>query len=263
MFDLNQNQIKWIYSINTPFTSDFEQYELIFDINIKAFYKRRIYNSPNAKCYIGGFIKPPKIIQTTSLDTVLSDTFTVISDSDFVVASVNNETTPDKSIRYLCLYNTGGVVKYTFGYYRDSNFRDWPIDNGGTDAYAFGITGDQTAGDSSKHKQIPYVTMHFYRTEDSLDIEGVLENQSSCLISTQWDWNNETLSNKWSIPREAYRIHRGVADGSSFSTGRKLVTTKNKLRGRGRSFALMYETSPYKDCQIVGWALSINGNSNV
>ena len=263
ILDSNSMKVRWVYSIGNPFETTFNQYELIFDINIKAFYKHRIYNSPNALCYIGGYIKPPKIIQTTTTMSVYSSVDPVLSDVDNVIASVSLDTTPDKSIRYLCLFNQYGTIKFTFGYYKNSEFRDWVIDNGGSDAYAFVITGDQTAGDSSRHKQIPYATVHFYRTEDGINELGELTNQSSCLISTQWDWNNETISNKWTIPREGYRIRRGTADGSDFTTGRKLVTTKNKLRGRGRAFAMMLETTPYKDCQIAGWALSINGNQNV
>jgi hypothetical protein len=46
-----------------------------------------------------------------------------------------------------------------------------------------------------------------------------------------------------------------------FNTGFKTIVTKNKLRGRGKAFAMSLRSSPGKDCIIHGWNLAINGNA--
>ena len=46
-----------------------------------------------------------------------------------------------------------------------------------------------------------------------------------------------------------------------YETGFEVVTSKNKLRGRGKAFALHMETEAGKDCRILGWSISLNGNT--
>jgi len=38
------------------------------------------------------------------------------------------------------------------------------------------------------------------------------------------------------------------------------VTTKNKIRGRGRALSLKFSTEPQKDCQILGWSADMHSN---
>jgi hypothetical protein len=135
----------------------------------------------------------------------------------------------------------------------------------GVDAFAYLVTGAVTAGDSSVYKQIPYLTLHYVRTEKGVSSSLVPLNQSSCFVQSQWDWANTANSNKWSSFFQGYRQRKAyLADGSDdiYDTGFELVTTKNKIRGRGRAFALRMETEPLKDCQIVGWSIALNGNPN-
>ena len=140
---------------------------------------------------------------------------------------------------------------------------DWETINGvGIDAKAFLISGAQTVGDSSVDKQIPYIFMHFRRTETGVNPDGSLENESGCSMRCQWDFANSPASNKWSPLVQAYRyvLPRLILD-ENYDSGFEIITTKNKLRGRGKAFALYLETQPRKDCRILGWNISINGNA--
>ena len=126
------------------------------------------------------------------------------------------------------------------------------------------LTGAITAGDSSVDKQVPYVTVHMYRTENSVDSNLVPLNPSSCLLRSQWEWSNSPNSNKWSPFQQVYRYRRGYSVNSPsdpYDTGFEMITTKNKLRGQGRAVSLYFETEEGKDCRIVGWNININGNA--
>lgn len=124
-----------------------------------------------------------------------------------------------------------------------------------------------TADDTAIHKQVPYLIMHFKRTENGFEDDAgnlIPINQSSCIVQSQWDWANTSNSNKWSSEFQAYRyrIHyvpTGVSD--EYDTGFQLITTRNKIRGRGRAFSFYMKTEPGKDCRMVGWSISVNGNS--
>lgn len=152
--------------------------------------------------------------------------------------------TPETGVGYIALRRDAlNIVKYTFATYKDTTFRDWKdIDGVGVDAKAFLLTGALTAGDSGIDKQAPYITLHFRKAEPS-----------SCLMRSQWEWSNDPGSHKFSSLVETYRSRTG----EGFDT----VISKSKLRGKGKAISLYFETSPYKDCQLLGWNLTINGNA--
>ena len=50
-------------------------------------------------------------------------------------------------------------------------------------------------------------------------------------------------------------------EDDSYDNGFEVVTTKNKLRGMGRALSLYFSTQSGKDCRILGWNLSLTGNS--
>lgn len=265
VFDSIGKRIRWLYQIGNRFSSESETYELVLDMTIGAFYKLSIGKlSDYSTEVLAPFSSVPftleddiSEIQVGSSD-VLSSTNEVISLSERRVSGMLDT-------RYLCAKISGGSVYFTVGFYRDETFTDWKASNGvGVDAPAFLITGATTGGDSSLVKQVPYLFAHFFRTEKLLDSEGNSVNPSSCLIQSQWDWSTARLSNKWSPQFQAYRYRRNsLTDSESleYDSGFELVTSKNKLRGRGRSFALRMETEPLHDCQIVGWNISLNGNA--
>ena len=175
-----------------------------------------------------------------------------------------------KKIMYFIITNPESVVnpgQTAFAYQKDTNFRDWASYDllyGGVDAKAYLLTGSQIAGDSAIMKQTPYLVMHFRKTESETDANGVPLAQSSCMFRTQWDWATSPESHKFSSLAQAYRYRRAyfpALPDTSYDNGFETVVSKNKIRGRGRSFALYFETEPGKDCNVLGWNLTINGNA--
>ena len=155
-------------------------------------------------------------------------------------------------------------MKYTFSEYTDQTFSDWvSVDNVGLDAPAYLISGYLTGGDTQRGKTIPYLTTHFVQSESGFDGDYELLNPSSCLIQAQWNWTNSANSNKWGTPRQAYRLTRAFfSDDFTFDNGQSIVSTKNKLRGRGKTVSVKFSTEPAKDCQVLGWAMSVNVEQN-
>jgi hypothetical protein len=82
-------------------------------------------------------------------------------------------------------------------------------------------------------------------------------------MRSQWNYANQIESNKWSPLVQSYRYRKArIVENLSdaFDTGFYAITSKSKLRGRGKAIALYFETEPYKDCQILGWNISVNIN---
>lgn len=265
IYDDVSKTVRWIFYENRSTANQTEAHELVLDMRLKAFYKNKITNLAGISCVRDLFTSTD--IEVQGLNTrVIAGTDVVVAGTDNVVVA-NTQREPSKSsVRYLMFFESpSSGIGYTFGYYKEGGFRDWyTLDGMGTDAKAHLLTGAITANDSSIDKQVPYVTIHMYRTENGVDSENIPTGQSGCLMSSQWGWANSPNSNKWGRPQQVYRYARGYLVNSTsdpYDTGFELITTKNKLRGMGKAVSLYFETEPLKDCHIAGWNININGNS--
>lgn len=264
VFDPVGKKLRWLYHSGDRFTSTSVTKELILDLTLGAFYQFTISNlESNVVELIAPFTSVPFIVRTTSADVKAANDF-VLSDGNTVQVPYSIRDSALQTTRYLIIKLVDGIPYMSFGYYSNFEFIDWErIDGIGADAFAYMVTGAVTAGDSSVAKQIPYLTLHYNRTEVGVNSSLVPERQSSCYVQSQWDWANSINSNKWSSKFQGYRMRKAYLPEDAedpYDTGFQLVTTKNKIRGRGRAFALRMETEPLKDCQIVGWSIALNGN---
>lgn len=235
-YDGYAKKAHWLWREGTPFDADTSiTKELTFDFVLNAFSVNQIY--------------PSKVGSTVEIET-----FCVIPP---VLTSSSTEVIQFPI--YLFVKSLGEGASYSFAYYHNEEFKDWGEygTNGGADAYAYLITGDTTGGDSSVRKYLPYMTVHMYRTEEGVDSETLQPlKQSGCLARVRWDWSNQLVSNKWSREQQVYRYRKPrLVEGpfDDYETGFKLITTRNKIRGSGKAFSVVFSTEPLKDCQIVGW----------
>lgn len=240
-YDPYARKIRWVFNEGSGTTA--VNKELVFDVVLGAFYINRIYGA-NLGFYVVGIVP------------VKSYTISPVRVGDRA------------GVLYLALKKNSvtGMWRYTFSKYRDDTFRDWATDGLAIDAKAYMFTGEVTGGDSSAYKQVPYMVMHFKKTETFVDGSSTPLHQSSCMVRCAWDWANTEASNRWSSLFQAYRFRQAMfytTTASDNDNGYETVVSKNKLRGRGRAFSLYMETSPLKDCRIIGWSLTLNGNANV
>ena len=268
VLDVYENRIRWVYRIGDRFASGGTTNELIFDLTLNAFYRFRVYREDTGPELLTAFNTPSFRVADFD-DDVYVGLDSVFSGSDMVIIDSSVRQEGLRSVKYLAAKRvTDTQYQITFSSYSDPNFLDWNsyVDEG-LDAFAYLVTGAMTADDTAIHKQVPYLIMHFKRTENGFEDDAgdlIPINQSSCIVQSQWDWANTSNSNKWSSEFQAYRyrIHyvpTGVSD--EYDTGFQLITTRNKIRGRGRAFSFYMKTEPGKDCRMVGWSISVNGNS--
>lgn len=264
VYDDVSKTVRWIYFTSTDVAAQPYIKELVLDTRIPAFYVYKVNNL--SKTCIRGVFSTRSTSSSLSNENIFADVDAVFVESDDVVIPASQGTVSDSTVKYL-MFNSGPSknTRFTFGSYKNELFRDWYSQDGvGLDAKAYLLTGAIIAGDSSVAKQSPYVTVHMMRTEEGVDAEYIPLKPSGCFMRSQWEWSNSPNSNKWGQAQQVYRYRRGymAAGGDDpFDTGFEMVTTKNKLRGRGRAMSLYFETEPSKDCQLVGWNINVNGNA--
>lgn len=267
LYDTLDKKIRWLYREGPLFGTGCIIKELIFDTQLGCFYPYRIMTPTiNGTTVVGMFITEP-LRTGFEEDNVFVDAEQVVMAGDAVIIDGQFVDSVRSNIKYITLRNQSEDVIYTFSQYKDRTFRDWKaIDGVGIDAEAFFLTGDQTVGDSAVMKQVPYLIAHMFRTERTVDSNGVPQNPSGCIVRVRWSFTDGSQSGKWTVPFQIYRYPRmfyGDVGAGTYETGHSLITSKSKVRGRGQAFAIHFKTEPDKDCQLIGWNLTINGNSNV
>lgn len=141
----------------------------------------------------------------------------------------------------------------TMAQFTDKGFKDW----GGGDYSSFVDAGYNFMGDLQTKKTQPYLTVYCGLTEEGWsgnETDGYTAiRPSSLLASAYWDFK-DVASTK---PQQAYRQKRtpfvNTGDLTDYDYEDSVITTRLKLRGRGRSVRLRFESESGKDFNLIGY----------
>lgn len=255
-YDKFERKVRWVYNNNAHGTEDSR--ELVFDVNLGAFYTNTI--KPIGETNFPKVVSPIEV-QPYKLDTEYSSSLPNSSGSPSIT----------RQLMYIIVTATSPTMKFSFGAYNNEKYKDYySFNDEGTDAEAYLVTGYLTAGDTQRNKQVPYLTCHFRRTETGFEVgetgDFVPLNQSSCIVQARWDWADSERSNRWTDPFQVYRYKRhyvptDVTD--TYDYGQNVITSKSKVRGKGKAFSLKFSTEPEKDMHLYGWSMIIGVTGNV
>lgn len=268
-YDRTGRKIRWLFSSVEVSSETYKQRfdsELVYDMVLEAWTPYYISSPQGIQEFVIGYADTGDFSITTEDYEVLSDEDTVVVGTDTVVLTSKLPSNSTISTKYLAIQGTPNVIpNYAFSYYGNADWKDW----GTEDAVAYLETGHELFGDTQRNKQANYLTLHFERTEDGFVEVGddlVPTNPSGCLVQAKWDFANSTASGKIGRAFQGYRLKRNyipAGAGEAFDYGWEVVSTKNKLRGSGRSLKLRFDTEEDKDCVLLGWAMDVGGRSNV
>ena len=161
---------------------------------------------------------------------------------------------------------------FRLGGYTDFTFTDWlniedTASNFGVDSLAYILTGYLTGGDSSRNKIIPWITVKSVLTESDWSEDGLgivtMEGESSCLMQAQWEWTNNILAGRWSNVQQVYRLPRFFTLDPSHIFSHDVVSTRNKVRGKGQALSLKFTSEPSKNMHLLGWGLEVEMEEEV
>lgn len=248
VYDSYEQKIYWQYNSDS---------ELVLDLNLQAFYRNTFGSSRDVRA---SFTIPPYQSNDIADDvTVGAEQVTVLGED--VTITYKGRSSSVREVAYITATDNGGLTDMRVAIKSSADFKDYGTD----DAAGSLTTGYAGLGDFQRNKDVPYLTLHFKRTETGLNEEFELVGQSSCLVKVAWDWANSATSNRWSKQFQGYRLRRAYIpmQGGEYDPGFVTVKTKNKVRGRGEVLSIQFETEPDKDCNILGWAFVIGASGNV
>lgn len=273
-YDKSTRKVSWLYNDGDDYDGISIRYnfdkELILDTVLGAWYPSTIGELDTNSPFIMGYLSTPGFVTTENTQQVVVNGQPVTVNGEEVVVTTSQRGKSFSQTKYVTAVYSFGVYYFTLSSYTNSDFLDWEsADTVGVDAASFMVTGYELGGDTQRDKQIPYLTMHFNRTETGFEeVDGELEaiNASGCQVQPQWDFADSAASGKFGSAFEAYRLRRNyVPTGANdtFDYGHRVITTKTRLRGSGRAISFRMFTVPGKDCQILGWGMLITGGSDV
>jgi len=250
--------------INETYYPSFKNHELILDLNLQAF---SIYDIsglrddqyPGLVDYI---IYPEYSIADGLQDVTDSNGYIVTTTSGDIVTvpreytKINEFNPRHEVVTFLYVGQDNGSPFWGFSRYTNNQFLDWD----GFQFPSYMLTGYNLTGDMARQGQAIYLQTYCTRTEQSyINVSNVatLDFQSACWVSSQWEWNNSAAQGKWGTMFNAYRFIKPTPPspviGDVFDYGDTVITTKNKLRGRGHALSLLFEAELGKDLRLLGW----------
>ena len=229
---------------------------LILDLELRAFIPWTVYDQASSTNHIIGFEYFSGFgAAQANFDVVTGDGDDVVTSAGDDVVSSQLATASSGAPSIALLIRDGATNKFTIGSFTNTDFKDW----GEVDAAAYAEAGYDFLGDLNKRKNAPYLTTFCRQTEtgwtgdetDGYDPIG----ESSLKVSAYWDFKSTPSTSN----QEVYRLKPiPIVDSAAlntFDTPSTVVTSRVKVRGRGRSMRLRFDSSAGKDFILLGWGL--------
>ena len=253
-YDRLNKKIYWAYPNATETNANKLNNFLILDIPLGAFYPWKVSDETSSTDYIMGLsVYSGYGSDELVLDVVLSTGDDVIQDADDVVSTQFSDfATGDPSI--VLLIRDGATGKLTMGTFSGDDFLDW----GTTNYSSFAEAGYDFISDLVRQKNSPYIVTYMRVTEEGwTSTESGYEpiRPSSLLVSSYWDFSVTASS----ASQQAYRYKQtpvvNPGDLTQFGYPDTVITSRLKIRGRGRSVRLRFESEQGKDFVLIGYGV--------
>lgn len=258
-YDQINQRIFWFYPDKGE-TIDYKYNNiLVLDLPLQAFYPWKVSDGADGH-YIVGTSYFSGLGSTSTETQVINGSDTIVNGADNVVATLYRDFLQgDSEIKLLV--RSGTDSKLTVATFSGDTYLDW----GDANYSSFAEAGYDFMGNLSGFKNAPYVTTYMRVTEDGYVADGLgyaFINPSSCKMSVSWNLNKAN-----STPREIYKLKDVPVvdpnDLSSINYPTDTVVTKSKVRGRGRSMKLRFESTEGKDFHLVGYEVIGARNSGI
>ncbi len=159
------------------------------------------------------------------------------------------------AMKVLVRTSTNGI---SFAEFIGTDFLDWGV----THYESYAEAGYDFMGDLTTFKNSPYVTSYLMVTEEGFNVDQTAIRPSSCLMSAYWDFSFSPSTSQ-EIYKLKYPVLINESDLTDFDYPETVVTSRTRVRGRGRSMRLRFDASQGYDFHLLGWEVVAAKNPSV
>lgn len=247
-------RVYWAYpNENEPNENKINNF-LILDIPLGAIYPWQISDQESNTNYILGMASysgygSDELVR----DVVLSNGDDVVQGTDDIVSvRLSDFATGDPAI--VLLIRDGATGSMTMGSFTRTDYLDW----GEGDYSSYAVAGYDFISDVVRQKNSPYIVTYMRVTEEGWESTGSgydVIHPSGLYVSAYWDFSN----NPSSPAQQAYRYKQTpIVDTDNldeFNYPSTVISSRLKLRGKGRSVRLKFESETGKDFILLGYGV--------
>jgi hypothetical protein len=253
-YDRLNKKIYWAYPNADETSINKLNNFLILDIPLGAFYPWKVSDELASTDYIMGLtVYSGYGSDELVLDVVLPNGDDVVQGADDVVSTQFTDfATGNPAI--VLLIRDGATGRLTMGDFSGKDFLDW----GTTNYSSFAEAGYDFISDLIRQKNSPYIVTYMRVTEEGWEsTAGGYDpiRPSGLLVSAFWDFSKLASS----VAQQAYRYKQppvvNPVSLSDFGYPDTVITSRLKLRGRGRSVRLRFDSEQGKDFVLLGYGV--------
>lgn len=271
ILDKNSRKVYWMYNSNLTSESGFRSYfnkALVLDLRLESFYEYSFKSPEDSNVLLSApFFKKDLLLASNNMQ-VLAGTDELLAGTDeVIIQSSQSETYEVPSVSFIAVVK-GVTDSLTVVQLTSRSFSDLE----GDEDYLYNSyleTGHEILQEPGSVKQITSMHCYFNRTEESfVDREGSIEFDfpSGCIMTTKWEWTSTGTANRWSEPQQVYRFRAPFIPGGNldpFDYDYEVITTRNKVRGKGKAISFRFESEDGKDFQLLGWSVDYSGTTKI
>src|SRR6056297_268128 len=252
IYDELNSRILWAYPNEDETTETKFNNFLFLDETLRAFFPWQVEDAEDGSYIAGLSFYSGLGVSDIEYTLVDSDGNEIVDSSgNLVVITQSGRDFSSTAIKFLTV--DGNTGKASFGEFSDTTFYDW----GNINYSSFAETGYSFMGDLTTKKNAPYLTTYFRVTETGWTSLGNGSysplQQSSCKVSYFWDFSKTSSS----TPQQAYLPNKilvvDVNDLGTYDYPSTTVNSRLKLRGRGSSMRIRFESEEGKDFHLLGY----------
>ena len=253
-YDRLNKKVYWAYpNANEPNANKLNNF-LILDFPLGAFYPWKVSDEVSSTDYIMGLaVYSGYGSDSLVLDVVLPNGDDVVQGADDVVSTqLTDFATGNPAI--VLLIRDGATGKMTMGGFTGKDFLDW----GTTNYSSFAEAGYDFISDLVLKKNSPFIVTYTRVTEEGWFNTGAGYEPirpSGLFVSSYWDFSTSPAN----VPQQVYRYKQtpvvNPGDLANFGYPETVISSRLKLRGRGRSVRLRFESEQGKDFNLLGYGV--------
>lgn len=273
VLDKVNRKVYWMYNDDLVSTSgpiSFYNRALVYDIRLNAFYEYIYQDVDSTKTRLSCPFFKQDIVNSVEEVDIVAGVDEVLAGVDSVIVELQSSVAYETpSVLFVSIpTNAGGNDTVTFSLFNNRLFKDWPLaENVSYDSYI--ETGHELLQEPGTVKQISSMHCFFNRTEESFIDRGTgveFDYPSGCILTSKWEWTTTGTANRWSDPQQVYRFRAPFIAGASldpFDYDYGVISTRSKVRGKGKAVNFRFESEEGKDFQLLGWAVEYTAGAKI